>query len=53
VKEGLKVSQDHVYTVQENQTPTNGYIEGGKQVAEQRAALAGYRLANLLNTLLK
>jgi len=28
------------------------YVTLGKQTAEQRAALAGYRLANLLNSLL-
>jgi hypothetical protein len=52
VKEGMKVSQNYVYTIQEKQTPTTDYLEAGKQTAEQRAALAGYRLAGLLNQLL-
>lgn len=34
----------------ENQRPTNAYLSAGQAVAKQRIALAGYRLAQLLET---
>ena len=44
--------KQYVYTTPENQKPDAAYLEKGKEVAEQEAALAGYRLALLLNQLL-
>jgi hypothetical protein len=51
-KEGLENAKKYVYTTPENQPPSTIYLTTGKQLSEQQAALAGYRLANLLNTLL-
>jgi len=50
--EGYKDAQQFVYTVAANSTPSAAYIQTGQQMAQQRIALAGYRLANYLNTLL-
>jgi hypothetical protein len=47
--EGFEVATKVVYNTPENQAPNTNYIETGKQTAEQRLALAGYRLAELLN----
>ncbi|MDR3492294.1 MAG: S1/P1 nuclease [Gammaproteobacteria bacterium] len=51
-KEGVELAPALVYSTPENEVPSPMYITLGKQTAEQRAALAGYRLANLLNLLL-
>ncbi len=51
-KEGMDLALSFVYTTPENETPSDNYIERGQQISEQRIALAGYRLANLLNQLL-
>lgn len=51
-KEGLQLAKTFAYGTAENQTPAPKYIEEGKQTAEQKVALAGYRLGNLLNQLL-
>lgn len=50
--EGMEIAKKFVYTAQENELLTTNYIETGKQVAEKEAALAGYRLATLLNQFL-
>ncbi|HTM64170.1 MAG TPA: S1/P1 nuclease [Gammaproteobacteria bacterium] len=50
--EGFENSKKYVYSTPENEVPSSAYINNGKQVAEKQAALAGYRLANLLNSLL-
>lgn len=50
--EGLKLATTVVYNTPERQIPSTAYVETGKQAAEQRTALAGYRLAALLNKLL-
>lgn len=47
--EGSEVAKKHVYTTPENELLSTSYIENGKQISEQVAALAGYRLATLLN----
>lgn len=49
VKEGFDVAKQYVYNTPEDQPATATYLENGKQLAEQQAALAGYRLANILN----
>ena len=50
--EGFENAKKYVYSTPENQPVSTAYLTTGKQVAERQAALAGYRLANLLNTLL-
>lgn len=50
--EGFENAKQYVYSTPENETPSTAYLTTGKRIAEQQAALAGYRLANLLNTLL-
>lgn len=51
-KEGMQNAKQYVYTTPENQVVSNEYIDAGKHISEQEIALAGYRLAALLNTLL-
>lgn len=51
-KEGYKFATESVYNTKENETPTNSYIKQSQQITEQRVALAGYRLAEILNALL-
>ncbi len=47
--EGKKIGENFVYTLPVNATPSETYIETTKQISQKRVALAGYRLANLLN----
>lgn len=49
VKEGVNLSTTFVYSTPENQLPSKAYVEKTQQIAEQRIALGGYRLAALLN----
>ena len=51
-KEGMEVAKQSAYNTPENQYPRDEYFSNGKKVAEQQVALAGYRLAELLNQLL-
>lgn len=51
-QEGVENAKKYVYSTPENQPVSNAYIETGKQLSQKQAALAGYRLANLLNQLL-
>lgn len=50
--EGLENAKTHVYNTPPDQTISAQYVEEGKQLAEREAALAGYRLANILNSLI-
>lgn len=50
--ESFNLAKSFVYTILENSVPTPTYIAHGQIIVEQQLALAGYRLANLLNTLL-
>lgn len=52
VKEGVNNAKTYVYVAPENQPVPAGYITTGQQISKQRAALAGYRLAAILNKLL-
>jgi hypothetical protein len=52
VKEGFKNAKDYVYNTKENENLTPEYMSQGKELAQKQVALAGYRLGNLLNTLL-
>ncbi len=49
--EGYDIVKTEVYTIKPNSTPSKTYIEQGTVIAEQRVALAGYRLGYLLNQL--
>lgn len=51
-EDSLSVAKKYVYKVQEGAEPTTYYMQRGAQAAEKQAALAGYRLGNLLNSLL-
>lgn len=51
-KEGMVNAKDYVYVTPENRDLSTQYIQNGQRVAEQQVALAGYRLARILNTLL-
>lgn len=51
-KEGYQLATNVVYKIPENERPITSYIISNQQVAQQRVALAGYRLAELLNELL-
>ena len=51
-REGMENAKKYVYSAPEDGTPTTAYLTTAKQIAEQQAALAGYRLANILNVLL-
>jgi hypothetical protein len=50
--EGMSNAKQFVYDTPEDQQVSQSYVDAGKQVAQQQAALAGYRLARLLNQLL-
>ncbi len=48
LKEGLDNAKQYVYSVPMNESISQQYVNAGQQIAEQQAALAGYRLAKLL-----
>jgi len=52
-EEGLEAAKSVVYTTTEGEAPKPDYIKKAKDLAAHRAALAGYRLADLLNKALK
>ncbi|HEX2548865.1 MAG TPA: S1/P1 nuclease, partial [Gammaproteobacteria bacterium] len=51
--EGFAISTGFVYSTSEKSAPTSTYISAGTEIVKQQIALAGYRLANVLNELLK
>ena len=51
-KEGMEVAKKYVYSTPKEQDVSSNYVENGRQIAEQEVALAGYRLAGVLNKLL-
>lgn len=51
LKEGMTIAEKNVYSTPENQPLSSAYIQKGSAVAEQQVALAGYRLAEMLNQL--
>ena len=51
-KEGLRIVQQDVYQVPSGGTPSAEYLTKNSTMAETRIALAGYRLAAILNQLL-
>ncbi len=50
--EGFHLAKDVVYTTPENKTPSKKYIETGQALCRKRVAIAGLRLADLLNRIL-
>lgn len=51
LKEGLEIADKYVYSSPENQPLSTAYLQQGSAIAEQQVALAGYRLAEMLNQL--
>ncbi len=51
LKEGLKIADADVYSTPENQPLSTAYVKQGSAIAEQQVAIAGYRLAEMLNQL--
>jgi len=50
--ESFEISQHYVYTgITENTVPSDAYLEQGVAIAEQQIVKAGYRLANLFETM--
>lgn len=47
--ESFELSKNFVYNLKENSTPNKTYVKKNRVRAEERLALAGYRLAQLLN----
>lgn len=52
-REGLTLAKGYVYTMRPGDVPSQQYLEQGARLCRKRAALAGYRLAALLNAVLK
>ncbi len=50
--EGSFYAKKVVYNLRENTKPTDEYLRKGRALCRQRAAYAGYRLADLLNRVL-
>lgn len=51
-QQSFQIAKDFVYNLPENSKPSAEYQQQGQKIAEQQIALAGYRLANLLNKIL-
>jgi hypothetical protein len=51
LKEGMTIASDSVYSAPENQPVSVDYTLKGSAIAEQQVAIAGYRLAEMLNQL--
>jgi len=52
VKEGVNQAKQYVYNTPQNQALSAQYIDQGKVISKQQVALAGYRLAKILNQLM-
>lgn len=50
--EGLYLARKYIYSTPEDKVVSTQYITQGREVVEQRLALAGYRAAKLLNMML-
>jgi hypothetical protein len=51
--ESFAIDKEFVYTTPENKAPDMPYIIKSQQISAERVTMAGYRLADLLNRLLK
>lgn len=49
VQNGYKIAKDFAYNAPEGGTPDKYYVKTGQEICLKRAALAGYRLAAILN----
>jgi len=52
-QEGMKLATTVIYNTPENVKPSDNYLALAQQTSEQEVALAGYRLAIMLNQLLQ
>lgn len=52
VSEGFQSATTFVYSTPEDQVPSEQYLQSARQMTQQKAALAGYRLASMLNQIL-
>jgi hypothetical protein len=52
-KEGVDLCKKQLYKLTPGTVPSEEYLSSGRKLCLERCALAGYRLANLLNKLLK
>jgi hypothetical protein len=52
-KESFELAKTKAYKLEENTRPGPAYLQSVKDVSSSRSALAGYRLADLLNRILK
>ncbi len=52
-QESFGYDKEFVYTTQDGGTPSDAYVKGTQDICAHRISLAGYRLARLLNELLK
>lgn len=50
-RESFALAKNFAYNIPENSVPSLAYNAQGQKIVAQQIALAGYRLANLLNTL--
>ena len=51
--EGVLIAKEVCYNLEPGSVPTDRYLQKGMQISAERAALAGYRLASLLNRILR
>jgi hypothetical protein len=52
-QESLEVAKTLAYQLKEGSAPSAGYLYAGREASAKRIALAGYRLADLLNKIVK
>ncbi len=50
-EEGRKIASEQVYSIRYGSRPKEEYVIKGQQIVMERLAIAGYRLATLLNTI--
>ena len=48
-QEGFKIAKETAYKTTDGGTPSLDYVSKGQKICRERVALAGYRLANILN----
>ncbi len=53
VNESCALAKTQAYALGENSTPSEDYLKRGRETCRRRAALAGYRLASVLNRVFK
>ena len=53
VDRGYQLAKDVAYQVQLNSEPNPQYVKMAQEIVKRRIALAGYRLANMLNAIMQ